>query len=223
MTEAAGSALADSGFVRAGAAAAGKASFADPRGLFRRALAQEIGERRIFLWLPVAAGTGAACYLFADHQPSLWFAGAALSVFAVVAFVLRQRPLAFSLCIGCCALCLGFVSAGWRSARVAAPVLTHLRIAEVQGYIEEMDFRRIGARFVLRPDKIIGLAADATPYRVRLTIRRTPPFEAGTYVKLKARLCHPHMPACPEAMILRVTRGLPASAPSAMCLAASMS
>ena len=29
------------------------------------------------------------------------------------------------------------------------------------------------------------------PYRVRLTIRRTPPFEAGTYVKLKARLLPP--------------------------------
>lgn len=191
MTEAAGSALADGGFMRAGAATAGKASFADPRGLFGRALAQEIGERRIFLWLPVAAGTGSVCYLFADHQPSLWFAGAALSVFAALAFVLRQRPLAFSLCIGCCALCLGFVSAGWRSARVAAPVLTHLSIAEVQGYIEEMDFRRVGARFVLRPDKISGLAANATPYRVRLTIRRTPPFEAGTYVKLKARLLPP--------------------------------
>ena len=197
VAEVAGSALADSGFARAGAAVSGKAWFADPRGLFGRALALEMRERRFFLWFPAAAGTGVICYLFADHEPSLWFAGAGLVVFAAGAFILRQRPLAFALCIGGSALCLGFASAGWRSARVAAPVLTHLDIAEVEGYIEEMDFRRTGARFVLRPDKIAGLAADATPYRVRLTIRRTPPFEAGTYVRLKARLLPPARASLP--------------------------
>ncbi|MGB8278972.1 MAG: ComEC/Rec2 family competence protein [Methylovirgula sp.] len=191
MTEVAGSALADRGFAGAGAAARGKALLFDPRGLFSRALAQEIGERRIFLWFPVAAGTGVVCYVFADHEPSLWFAGVGLILFAGAALALRQRPLAFALSVGLCALCLGFVSASWRSALVAAPVLAHLKVVQVEGYIEEMDFRRVGARFVLRPDKIAGLAATETPYRMRLTIRRTPPFEAGTYVRLKARLLSP--------------------------------
>ncbi len=191
VTEVAGSTLADRGFARAGSVAPGKTLFADPRGLFSRALAQEIAERRLFLWLPVFAGTGVTCYLFADHEPSLGFASVGMILFAGAAFALRRHAPAFAVSLGLCALCLGFVSAGWRSARVAAPVLGHLKVAEVEGTIEEMDFRRTGARFVLRPEKIAGLAANEMPYRVRLTIRRTPPFEAGTYVRLKARLLPP--------------------------------
>ncbi len=191
MADVAGSALADRGLAGAGAAARGRALCADPRRLFERALAQEIAERRIFLWFPVAAGTGVVCYVFADHEPSLWYAALGLLAFAAAAYGLRRRPLGLALSIGLCALCLGFVSASWRAALVAAPVLHHLKIAQVEGYVEEMDFRRVGARFVLRPDKIAGLTAAQTPYRVRLTIRRTPPFEAGTYVRLKARLLPP--------------------------------
>src|SRR6201999_1127597 len=61
----------------------------------------------------------------------------------------------------------------------------------VEGFVEQMDFRRAGARFILRVHSIEGLASDATPFRLRLTTRRAPPFEAGTYVKLKARLLPP--------------------------------
>lgn len=189
MTDVAGSALADRSLPDA--AARGGALRANLRGLFMRALTQEIAERRIVLWCPVAAGIGVVCDLFADHEPSLWYAGLGLILFAGLAYALRQRFLGFILSIGMCAVCLGFVSAGWRTARVAAPVLTHLKIAQVEGYIEEMDFRRVGARFVLQPDKIAGFAAAALPYRVRLTLRRAPPFEAGTYVRLKARLLPP--------------------------------
>ena len=188
MTDAAGSALAGG---LAGAGTRGRALRVDPRGLFMRALAQEFAERRIILWYPVAAGAGVVCYLFVDHEPSLWYAGLGFILFAGIAYVLRWRPFGFALSIGVCALCLGFVSAGWRTARVAAPVLAHLKVAQVEGYIEEMDFRRVGARFVLRPDKIAGFGAAQVPYRIRLTIRRTPPFEAGTYVRLKARLLPP--------------------------------
>jgi len=189
VTEAAGSALAGRGL--AAAATAAKARFANPLGLFRRAFAQELAERRLFLWLPVAAGSGVTLYLFADHEPSLIFAVLGLFVCAGAAVGLRHWPLPFAVFLALAAVCFGFVSAGWRSARVAAPVLTHIKIAEVEGYIEEMDFRREGARFVMRPAQIEGLAANETPFRIRLTIRRTPPFEAGTYVKLKARLLPP--------------------------------
>ncbi len=191
MTDAAGSALADRGLAGAGAGAQGRTLRVNPHGLFMRALTQELAERRIFLWCPVAAGTGVVCDLFADHEPSLWYASLGLVLFLGIAYALRHRPLGFALSIGMCALCLGFVSAGWRTARVAAPALAHLKIAQVEGYVEEMDFRQLGARFVLRPDKIAGLAAADLPYRIRLTIRRAPPFEAGTYVRLKARLLPP--------------------------------
>jgi competence protein ComEC len=70
-------------------------------------------------------------------------------------------------------------------------------VAEVEGFIEEMNFRRSGARFILRVSALEGLKPEETPFRVRLTTRRAPPFEAGTYIKLKARLLPPARPTHP--------------------------
>jgi competence protein ComEC len=163
----------------------------------RNAFAEEIAQRRFFLWIPVAVGAGVVFYLEADREPSLGFAAALTAGFALAAWFARaSRPLFIPL-ITLCAICLGLVSAGWRSARVAAPVLDHIRIATLEGFIEEMDFRREGARFLLRLTSAEGLKPDEMPYRVRLTIRRTPPFEAGTYVRLKARLLPPSHASLP--------------------------
>ncbi len=65
----------------------------DPRRLLFQALELEIAERRLFLWLPVAARSGAVWYLLADREPSLWQAGAAAAVFVGLAFVLRGKYL----------------------------------------------------------------------------------------------------------------------------------
>ena len=151
MTEAAGSTLAERQLSTATSAARKSALFGDPRALLREALAQEIAERRFFLWLPVAAGAGVVCSIYADHEPSLIFVGIGLLVSGAIAFLLRHRPLAFAISLAVFALFLGFASAGWRAERVAAPVLPHLKIATIEGFIEEMDFRETGARFVLRP------------------------------------------------------------------------
>ena len=88
-------------------------------------------------------------------------------------------------------------AAGWRTARLAAPVLDRIRIVTVEGYVEEMDERRQGARFVLRVFATDGLDVDKTPYRVRLTTRRAPGFDAGAYVSMKARLLPPSRAAEP--------------------------
>ncbi|MGP0058017.1 MAG: ComEC/Rec2 family competence protein [Beijerinckiaceae bacterium] len=161
----------------------------------RKALEIEIAERRIFLWLPVAAGAGAVSYLLAEREPSMLFAGFAAAVFGTLAVLLRSRRLGFVIAVGLCAVFVGLLSASFRTARVAAPVLDRIRVITLEGYIEEMDFRRAGARFLLRPERAEGLAE--IPYRVRLTLRRTPPFEAGTYVKLKARLLPPARASLP--------------------------
>ena len=167
------------------------------RRSFQHAIEIEIAERRFFLWLPVAAGAGVI----------------ALS---------RRRPRAVALVCGPCRIRLRCardraasasrrakhsaapllllswdLSASWRTTRVAAPVIDHISVASLEGMIEEMDFRQSGARFLLRVDKAEGFAPQATPYRVRLTLRRTPPFEAGTYVRLKARLLPPAQESLP--------------------------
>ncbi len=164
---------------------------------FRTALEIEIAERRMFLWLPVAAGAGAVSYLLAEREPSMLVAGLAAAFCGTLAVLLRGRRLVFFIAVGLCAVFVGLLSASFRTARVAAPVLDRIRVITLEGYIEEMDFRRAGARFLLRPERAEGLAAGEIPYRVRLTLRRTPPFEAGTYVKLKARLLPPARASLP--------------------------
>lgn len=165
--------------------------------LFTRAFETEVALRRPFLWLPVAAGSGVVLYLYADREPALWFVAPAAVIFGVLAYLARAKRLAFYLLCGLCALFAGELSAAWRTARVAAPVLDRLRIATLEGFIEEMDFRKTGARFLLRVHSAEGLAPDRTPLRVRLSVRRAPPFEAGTYVRLKARLLPPARASLP--------------------------
>ena len=196
MTEAAGSTLdgrAARGFVR-GHPRAWAAAIKDALGA---ALEVEAEHRRFFLWFPVAMGAGVVLYFHADREPSLVVCGALTLAFAVAAFLLRhQRWFGLGL-IGMAAIFGGMTSAGWRTSRLAAPVLDRIRIVSVQGYIEEMDFRREGARFVLRVAATDGLEPDETPYRVRLTTRRAPGFEAGAYVEMKARLLPPSRAAQP--------------------------
>ncbi|HUB65213.1 MAG TPA: ComEC/Rec2 family competence protein [Methylocella sp.] len=159
--------------------------------LFKQAFETEAALRRPFLWLPVAAGTGVVLYLYAGREPSLWLIAPATLLFGVLAYLARANRIAFFWLCGFCALFAGELSAALRTARVAAPVIDRIRITTLEGTIEEMDFRRTGARFLLRVRSATGLAPDQTPVRVRLSARRAPPFEAGTFVRLKARLLPP--------------------------------
>ncbi|MBV8850179.1 MAG: ComEC/Rec2 family competence protein, partial [Methylobacteriaceae bacterium] len=82
-------------------------------------------------------------------------------------------------------------------ARVAAPVLERIRVTTVSGFIEQMDYRRQGARFVMRLASADGLSPEQMPRRIRLTDRYRPQAEAGAFVKLKARLLPPARAALP--------------------------
>ncbi|HWG07313.1 MAG TPA: ComEC/Rec2 family competence protein [Beijerinckiaceae bacterium] len=155
------------------------------------ALQREIDERRLALWVPVAAGAGVVLYFNAEREPSLWFTFIVFAFAAAGAVFVRERPVVFSATIVVAAIFGGLLSGGLRSARVAAPVLDRIRIVELTGFIEEMDVRRIGARFVLRVASAEGLDPALTPERVRLTIRQAPQAAAGDFVIVKARLMPP--------------------------------
>jgi competence protein ComEC len=161
------------------------------KAAIQAAFEAEVAQRRLFLWIPVAAGAGVTFYLEADQEPSLIFASALAVLFAAPAWLGRGKRAVFMPLAVLCAISCGMVSAGWRSIRVAAPVLDHTRMTTLEGFVEQMDFRRQGARFLLRVSAAEGMAPGTMPLRVRLTLRRTPPFEAGTYVRLKARLLPP--------------------------------
>ncbi len=164
---------------------------------FKAAAISEIEARRLFLWIPVAAGSGVVIYMSADHEPSLLLLSILTFITCICAYFTRNRPVLFGLALAFAALFCGMLSAGLRTYRVAAPVLDRIRIAELSGFVEQVDLRVEGARIVLRIDKAEGLTPQTTPYRVRVTSRKTPNVQAGDYVSLKARLLPPSHASIP--------------------------
>jgi len=186
-----GALAATAGFSRAAAGAP------DWRAAFAAALEREIGERRFFLWLPVAAMGGVALNLSADREPVLWLPASLTALFAALAFLSRARPVAFALMLALAALFAGFLSMSLRTARVAAPVLDRIRIVELTGFVEEVDLRSVGARLIIAMDDAEGMPAEKVPRRVRVTTRKAPDVSAGDFVALKARLLPPSHASLP--------------------------
>ena len=160
----------------------------DWRGRVAAALAREAEERRFFLWIPVAAIAGVALNLAAEREPALGAPAALLAVCAVLAVVLRARPVARGALVGLAALAAGFLAMGLRTERVRTPMLDRVRIATLEGYVEEIDLKAAGARLVL---SVADSDLDDRPRRVRLNTRHAPDVAAGDYVSVKARLLPP--------------------------------
>ncbi|MCX7900147.1 MAG: ComEC family competence protein, partial [Methylocystis sp.] len=163
----------------------------------RAALETEIALRRPFLWLAVAMGAGVVLYFNAEREPSLPLCFALTGALAICAVIARDNaaPRAIFLALACVAA--GFASGAWRAARVAAPVLPRVGVGDLTGFVEEVDLRRAGARFILRVASAEGLPGNIVPARVRLTTRGEPQFAAGDFIALKARLMPPARAALP--------------------------
>lgn len=162
----------------------------------RTALDEEISLRRPFLWLPVAAGAGALLYFAADREPSFAVSAAALAILSALAFLARaHRAGALFLVLACVAG--GFFASVWRAARVDAPIVPRAGVGFLTGFVEELDPRPNGARFILRLASAEGLPGDVVPLRVRLTTRGDTKFSAGDFIALKARVLPPAHAALP--------------------------
>jgi len=164
---------------------------------FHGALAEEAALRRPFLWLSVAAGAGVLLYFAADREPSLVLCFGLLGVTAAAAFLARRHDRAHALLLALAFVAAGFTSAAWRASRVAAPIVPRVGVGELTGFVEEVDPRRSGVRFVLRVASAEGLPGDVAPARVRLTTRGDPSIAAGDFVALKARVMPPARAALP--------------------------
>src|SRR3984885_10762347 len=135
--------------------------------------------------------------LWSDREPVLWLPALMTALFATLAWFSRARPLALGLSLALAALFAGFLSMSLRTARVAAPVLDRVRIVSLQGFVEEVDLRTVGARMVVGVVGADGMPQEKVPRRVRVTTRNTPDVAAGDYVELKARLLPPSRAALP--------------------------
>jgi hypothetical protein len=112
------------------------------------AFQMEVDERRLLLWVPALAGAGVVFYFAADREPSAIFATALFAGLCAVAYACRAKPAAFRLAVALAALAGGVASGALRTWRVAAPVLDRVRVVKMTGWLEEVDLRRAGARYV---------------------------------------------------------------------------
>ncbi len=180
-------------------AAARAPSLADLRAAFRGQFAANAD--RWSLWTPVAFGLGCAAYFALPGEPLPFVAGSAA---ALAAFALwssrrwgRRRIVAIALVLAAFALA-GFAVAKLRALAVGTPVAPALQgPVGLSGYVLDIaNPGEGGPRMLVAPTEIEGLAPQATPARVRLTLREPPP-PPGSTVRVLTLLNPPPPPASP--------------------------
>ncbi|MGQ9367497.1 ComEC/Rec2 family competence protein [Azospirillum sp. ST 5-10] len=155
------------------------------------------------LWTPAGLGAGAAVYFALPAEPSAWAGVAAPPLAAVLAIALRRRPALLLPALALLAVALGFAAAQLRTALVAAPLLERpTGVVAVTGRVVGVERLARGGRLVLEGPTIAGLAAEATPRRVRVRVAGDPP-PPGAMVGLRASLRAPSAPAAPGAFDFR--------------------
>lgn len=154
---------------------------------------EEAEQRRLFLWLPVFFGTGILLYFAAGREPVLPVAAASplLAGWAALAFFRRRWTRAMCTALAACFVFAGFAAGALKTARVGAPVIERMLLAKATFFVEAIDHRTNGARLVIRPASIEGLAAGGIPERVRVSMRWRPDFSAGVSLRATLRLLPP--------------------------------
>jgi len=155
---------------------------------------------RWVLWVPLPPALGILFYFALSVEPpiSLGLLGGAVSMALLVVMRRRGRVVALALAL----LAGGFLLAQWRTAQVAAPVLSRdLGAVRIDAVIERIEPQADGAlRILLSRPHVAGLAAAGTPKRLRLRVRGGADMLApGDRVRLRAHLAPPPRPVAPGA------------------------
>lgn len=186
---------------RAGEAGAATLSWA--RHLTPRALlaAFEAEQERWFLWVPVFFGSGIVAYFELAAEPALLLAVMPVPIAIVISLLWRQGSVAVMAGGALLAAAAGFAMAKVRTEIARAPVLERqYGFADVRGFVELVEPRAVrGQRITLRLVYLAGLAADRTPYRIRVrTMSTIAGLKPGDPLRLRATLAPPGIPAVPN-------------------------
>lgn len=155
------------------------------------------------LWTPVAFGGGCASYFAFQTEPPLWPFALAAGLLGPAWLAARRfgaaRTWTLLLLFSAC-FALGLTAAKLRTLSVAAPIAPALSAPVViEGWVVDVDSPgSAGPRVVVAPVRVRGLAPEATPVRLRATVRGEAP-APGTAVRLFAILNPPPAPASPGA------------------------
>ncbi len=159
---------------------------------------------RWMLWLPVALGLGIAVYFELPVEPAWWIGPSFAAVGLAAALFAPPGSFGRILCIGALAAGIGFGLATWRTATLAAPVLSRpLFSVNVEGRIADIQRLPESVRVVLEAVRLKGGYApspEKTPTRVRVSLGRgAPPMQVGDRLLVLANLAPPAGPAAPGA------------------------
>ncbi|WP_375267656.1 ComEC/Rec2 family competence protein [Phenylobacterium sp.] len=153
------------------------------------------------LWTPVAFGLGCAAYFALPGEPLPFVAWSAAGLAAAALWASRRwgrrRIVAVALILIAFGLA-GFAVAKLRSLAVGTPVAPALEgPVGLSGYVLDVaNPGEGGPRMLVAPTQVEGLPPDATPARVRLTLRESPP-PPGSAVRVLTLLNPPPPPASP--------------------------
>ena len=156
------------------------------------------------LWTPVALGLGCALYFGLGREPQAWVAWALLPVVAGLLIATRWsrwRVTTLVLVLSACAAG-GFAVAKLRADSVKAPVAqAGARPQPVEAWVVDVASPGEGGqRLLLAPIRVGDWPAEATPIRMRVTLRPGTTLPApGEAVRLLAILNPPPPPASPGA------------------------
>ena len=123
---------------------------------------------RWLLWIPVGIGLGIALYFMLPTEPPLWTGVAGLAGALAVIGIGRRHAGLIVVGIALAAPAAGFSAGQWRTVAVQAPILEkETRAQRITGRIVAVEDSGSGRRLILSPVVIPGIAAAATPDRVR--------------------------------------------------------
>lgn len=146
-------------------------------------------QRRFFLWSPLPLMAGIMLFFSLPRDPPAAVAPLALLCALALWHRLRRQPgrlFAFALLWAVA----GFASAQLRTLSLAMPLLTaELRYRDVQGRVDVSEPAEKKIKITLSAVTVEGLRPEATPPRLRITLRaQQADFQAGDRIALKATL-----------------------------------
>ena len=155
------------------------------------------------LWAPVAFGGGCGLYFVLKTEPPLWPLVLLALTLAGLWALARHRGLGRALTVPLMLLtcfCAGLSVTKLRSDNVAAPIAPATSDpVVVEGWVLDVDSPGArGARIIMAPVRVHGLAPEDTPMRLRVTVRGEVP-RPGDAVSVFAILNPPPGPAAPGA------------------------
>jgi competence protein ComEC len=158
-------------------------------GWLAEAVRAEADAGRLAPWLAVGLGAGILLYFGAPTEPSIFAAAAAVAAFTAIAWVSRERPVAFAISLILLSVAAGFGAGCVRGLTVAHKTLTRpTGTLTVVGFVEARDATERSDRVVIRLTKAIGPGASRAPERVRVTLPRGTAPKVGDHISARAQL-----------------------------------